>query len=127
MIIVERDLRDILCNEMRYGVASNADSTYEYGKHFAELQISLRENIPVSDSVMWVRFEDLILDYDRTVKKIEEFLKLDSRDHIEAGKYLKTEISIRNIGQWKDYYKEYREAINGVADMVPEYLCDFEE
>ena len=48
-----------------------------------------------------VRFEDLILNYDKTVAEITEFLGLDESLHKHKKQYLNPEVSIKNVGTHK--------------------------
>lgn len=127
MIIVERDPRDMFCNEFHvktHGVTSTIVNTVEAGVNFAKLQIALRSDIPVSNNILRIRFEDLILDYDATVATIENFLDINSADHKLIKKYLKPEVSRKNIGIWKKFYDKFYLAIDAIRTEMPKDLYD---
>jgi len=56
------------------------------------------------DSLLLFRFEDLIMDYDKTVSQIEQYLGLSPQDHVWPKKYfIPKESFVRSIGRWKDH------------------------
>ncbi len=66
-----------------------------------------------SEDYFTMSFEDLVLNYENSIEKIENYVGLNSSDHIEKYKYLNPEVSKNNIGQWK-------KAFNLQSDM--EYI-----
>ena len=52
---------------------------------------------------MTLRFEDLVLDYDRSVKKIEEFVGLSPERHDRPRSAFDPARSKANIGLWKKW------------------------
>lgn len=126
MIIVDRDPRDMYVDDFNW--VENLDKnpeTEEAGKRYAMRQKALRESIPTDDKdILYVRFEDLILDYNNTTKKILEFLGVSEEQHIDRQKYLQPEKSAKNIGIWKQYYDKYKDALDAIAAEVPELCYD---
>lgn len=49
-----------------------------------------------------LRFEDLIMDYDFTVQKIEEYVGIDPKNHLYKKRFLNPEVSMNNISIWKN-------------------------
>ena len=70
---------------------------------------------------MYIRFEDLVLDYDNSVGKIAAFLGFETADHINKRMFLKPEKSAKNIGIWKQHYEKYKDALDAIAEGLPEY------
>ena len=63
------------------------------------------KNIPLmrdEASVLIIRFEDLVLDYDNLIKSIMEFLNIEFSSHVYPKGYFDPAISIKNIGLWKN-------------------------
>ena len=123
LIIVDRDPRDMYCDDVNWG--DNMDDHYET-KEAAERYIirakAQRENIKADADVLYLKFEDVIINYDETRKKICEFLGINVNDHVAKGKYLKTEVSIKNIGIWRKFYPTCKEAID-VLEAELSNLC----
>jgi hypothetical protein len=107
-IMVQRDPRDVfLC-------ASDLNEEwipYNNVTDFVRWYNILLKNYPCIDTeVLNLRFEDLVINYDREKIKILNFLELEQADHIHAKTKFVPEISVRNIGLWK-YRKDCKPQI----------------
>lgn len=125
MIIIDRDPRDMYCDEILWG--EKFDSNYrtkEAALNYVKRQRALRDSTVFDSDIIKVRFEDLVLDYDTTVKKVLDFLGLDERVHINPKKYLKPEKSAKNIGIWKKYMDDCGDAIEVIANELPDMLYE---
>lgn len=123
MIIVDRDPRDMYINDLKWGAAyTDYFRSAESGRRFALLHKQQRENIILDDDVMYIRFEDVVLKYDETIDKICDFLGVDRSCHINPKKFLKPEVSCKNVGLWKKYYDECSKPIDEIARILPEML-----
>ena len=126
LIIVDRDPRDMYVEDLeRWRENLDFDtSSADAGKRYVLRHQALRKDINKSDNVMIVRFEDLIRKYDEETKKIMNFIGFSEEEHINYHKYLKPEVSAKNIGVWKKYYDKYKDAIDTIKEMLPEYCVD---
>ncbi len=125
MIIIDRDPRDMYVDDIQWG--ENLDKHYqtkEAALKYISRAKALRDNIVLDDDILYVRFEDLIIKYDETRLKILNFLGLSAEDHVNKGKFLKPEVSIKNIGIWRKFYDECHEAIDTIYDALPELCYD---
>jgi hypothetical protein len=117
IIIVQRDPRDVYSsNFVRNGAFV---PTFEVDRHWdLKLGVTGAANIDTfiqrqlaqftkvdteldDERVLRIRFEDLVLDYELTLKKIYEFLGETPEIHIKKGEFFKPELSSKNIGLWK--------------------------
>lgn len=57
-------------------------------------------------NVLFIRFEDFVLNYEKISKKITKFLGLSEDTHINKLKYFNPEISKNNIGIYKTYKEQ---------------------
>ena len=73
---------------------------------------------------LMVRFEDLILKYDETVKKIFEFAGVDSSHHVHPKTFFVPELSVANIGIYKNFVDQ--EFMKQVEQRLGEY-CYYPE
>lgn len=122
-IVIERDPRDVfLENKYRYAkdyldvpFPTDVDQFIKYYK-------KMRDNEkPVDDDrILRIYFEDLIVNYDETVKKIENFIGLSEQNHTYPKKYLKPEKSIKNVGLYKKYKGKEAE-IKKIEDGLSKY------
>lgn len=129
LIIVDRDPRDMYVEDLeRWRENLDYDTaSVDAGRRYVMRHKALRENIPNAKNVMVVRFETLIQDYDNELKRIREFVGLTEEAHVNPHMYLKPEISAKNIGVWKQYYEKYKDAIDTIGAMLPEYCVDWEK
>ena len=125
MIIVDRDPRDMYVDDIQWG--ENLDKNYQT-KEAAQRYIlrakALRENIILDDDILYIRFEDLVVNYDDTRRRILCFLGLQESDHINKKRFLKPEISIKNVGIWRKFYGDCSAAIDAIAAELPELCYD---
>lgn len=116
-IFVWRDPRDI------YVIAKELDLIWlehDTVEHFIRRIKRMYSGINEEDkSCLYVRFEDLILNYDNTCKKIEEYLNLG--EHKRPQSCLDTSISCKNIGKWKKSKDIPQEDFDKIYKAFPEY------
>ena len=123
MIIVDRDPRDTFVNEFLSGCYLGNDyNDVQGGRNYVLQQRKLRESMVIDKDILYVKFEDLILKYDDTRKIIADFLDVPLSKHINKHKYLKTEISAKNIGLWKKHYEKCKNVIDVIEKELPD-LC----
>lgn len=123
MIIIDRDPRDMYADDLRWGVNYDHDyRTREAGKRYALRQRALRSNMVLDDDVLYIRFEDLVLQYETTTNKILEFLGLPASAHINKKKYFNPSVSSKNIGIWHNYENECKDAFDAISEGCPELL-----
>lgn len=124
LIIVDRDPRDMYVEDLvRWRENLDNDvSSAEAGRRYVLRHKALRQSIPESDSAVYnIKFENLVLQYEKTVSDIEAFLGFDARTHMSKKKYLIPEKSAKNIGVWKKYYDVYKDALDVISMELGEY------
>jgi hypothetical protein len=125
VIYCERDPRDIYCfYKHHYKYTDNYPLDKDrFCAYFAEQ----REYIPADDDRFHTfQLEDLVLHYDETVKKVEEFVGLDPKDHIDIKKNFNPAISIRNTGLYlRD--PSYQEETEYIAKKLSKFLYTIPE
>jgi hypothetical protein len=125
MIIIDRDPRDMYVDSIQWGDGMERHyQTKEAAERYILQAKALRENIILDSDILYVRFEDLIINYDETRLKILHFLGLEEKDHILKKKFLKPEVSIKNIGIWRKFYDDCHEAIDAIKDALPKLCYD---
>lgn len=116
VIVVDRDPRDLyLLNETIWkGAAYVCDTSDVYS--YVNWYKSIREHRKFEQSnnnILFVSFEDLIYEYNNTLKLIYSFLKIDEDCHIKKGIFFNPNKSKLNTKLWKKketimYQKELR-------------------
>lgn len=117
-ICVYRDPRDQFMSTFRAGIHSWLPrSLGDYVNFYKNATITKISQI--SPHRLCIKFEDLVLKYDETVKKIEDFLGLKPEDHIAPKSVFDPEISKVNIGAWKEFIDQ--DFMKKIAEALPEY------
>lgn len=125
LIIVDRDPRDIFIEGIRWGETKDLDMhTAEAGRKYVIKHLALRDNLCEDADVLNINFEDLVLDYEASVRRIEEFLGFPSANHENPKKYLQPEKSSKNVALWKKYYNDYKAALDVIHEELPQYCYE---
>lgn len=124
MIVVDRDPRDILANLLKQGRYVDDWLAEKAGHYFSQWQLEMRRNLPEDPDILYVRFEDIIFETDKTRKLFSDFLGKPLNEHIYLHKYLKPEVSAKNIGYWKNFYDQYKETFDVIYSEMKEYLFE---
>ena len=118
-IAVYRDPRDIytfaLLNNIEWIPHNNADSFVRW------CRIMYRRFGIQDTSYLTVRFEDLITNYDQTVKSIEDYIGIDSNKHNTPLKHFNPSVSAENMSIWKKYRHKYKEHYDYIFDELMPY------
>lgn len=123
-IIVDRDPRDvyIMTNILYPERCRFMPNLGDVGK-FINYYKLLHHNRIDDSRVLYLRFEDLIYRYDKTVSYIEGIL---NKKQIFPKSYFKPELSINNTQMFKDYPK-YKEDISKIESELSGYIYDFND
>lgn len=122
VIIVDRDPRDLyLLNKLYWKEGWIPSHDVElFVKWFKSIRENKRDN---SENVKYIKLEDLIFDYEKTVKEITEFLGIDPSQHKDKLKYFNPNRSLKNCRLWENE-KAYREDIKYIYNNLLSYCID---
>ena len=124
-IVVYRDPRDVYILARKVQMSSCSWIPQEdvtlYIKYMKMMYRNIGKNL--SDSVLYIRFEDLIYKYEETVNKIELFLGIS--EHKKQGLYFNKNISVNNTNLFRKYPSEMAN-IALIEREMRDYLFDFE-
>lgn len=102
MIVVDRDPRgiyfDLVTHNNRLGQELAKKNDW---KLYCEWHKALRRNLPKNDNILYLKFEDLIFNYEQKEKEIAEFLGLDLSWHIDKFSHFDPKVSIKNVNLWE--------------------------
>ncbi len=79
-----------------------------------------RYQYQLNPNVLFVRFEDLVLQYDQISKQIMNFIGLSEEEHIHKKEYFNPDISKNNIGIYRKLSD--KNAIKIIEDNLSDYL-----
>lgn len=126
-IIVDRDPRDLYVMVKNvYGMNAMfiPSDTVE---HFIEYYKRIHDNRLWNDSdkVLYIRFEDLIYQYEETKNRIKQFVGPVLGEHTKQKEFFKPEVSIANTNVFCNFPDD-AEAIKKIEKELSEYLYAFE-
>ena len=121
-IIVRRDPRDnfITINELK-GIGRPVPTNVDDYIHFYKKTIA-ETRLPDSETTLSLNFEDLIYNYDNTVKRIEDFVGVKS--HLKKNIFFIREKSINNT-QLINLFPKYQKDIIKIEKELCEYIYTF--
>ncbi len=129
-IVVDRDPRDIYATAISSSAGFNTNVKLNRmisGAHnvetFIDRYLTYRKNIEDNDTrVLRLRFEEVVLNYEKTLHKIYEFTGINVSQHLNKRKYFNPEKSSKNIGLWKDKSLDrYRNDFNRILRECVHY------
>ena len=130
VVIVDRDPRDIFLNYPKdsYGrYIPTTDSIHKKAQGFIHFYKSIRkyqDEVRSKSNVLFLRFEDCVINYDEYLNRLYSFSNLNSDLHKNKGTIFKPELSIKNIGMWKDSKGDMLRAIDLIERELTQYLYD---
>lgn len=124
VVVVDRDPRDIFLS-MKYVWKDNFGVELSNNiQLFCEwYEWTRKMDAKQEDKYLYIQFEDMLWDYDNTIKKIEDYCGLNSSDHVKIGKYFIPEKSKKNCKLWERFTNE-KENIKYIEQHLKEYLYD---
>lgn len=128
MIIVDRDPRDLYIldqhiwskNKFRKSKIHFPKDIESFSNEWKKTFVNKYDN----PNAMMVHFEDLVYDYENTVKRIEDFLGLEKEQHSMAKKYFEPEDSIENTQVFR-VNTEWEKEAKRIAELLPDLVYDF--
>ena len=124
-IIVDRDPRDVFCDFPKNRYIPKNSSTIEKAKAFSDFYLNLRRDqkkIISREDVLFLKFEDIILDYESQVCKINNFIGINKSYSDLKKEFFNPKKSIENIGKFKKLPKEMLPAINYIEKKLSDFL-----
>lgn len=122
VVVVDRDPRDLYYLEKYFWrgnvIPTNPEAFVEWYKATRSHKQYEKDDKNV---VLRIQFEDLVLNYDEEVSKLENFIGLSPENHIAYQKVFNPQISKGNIGKWRNDRVEF-DNINKIESLLPE-LC----
>ena len=123
VIVVDRDPRDLFILNKMYWKEGwiPTDDVDIYIDWFKTIRGNrLKNNY---DNALFIRFEDLIVNYEKTLDKIIKFLELDKKNHTKKLERFNPEKSKKNFRVWKNSTK-YIYEINKIQKELAEYCYE---
>jgi len=124
VIVVDRDPRDLfLLNELVWKQAPyicNTKNVDEYILWYKTMR-EHRKFEETDENIFYIMLEDLIYNYDKTLKKLYKFFEIDEKYHTKKGKFFNPNISIKNTKLWEQYPTYRVDDVNKIKKELDEY------
>lgn len=132
-IVVDRDPRDIYATSLSYSDGYNdnpgvyrkiscAFNVDYFIKRFEIYRKKANINRDPKGRVLRIRFEELVMDYEETLKIIYQFLGENEETHIRKKLFLNPSISAKNIGLWKSH--PHQDEIDQIYSRLKDYCYE---
>lgn len=119
-IIIDRDPRDNFVAQAPYTHLSVSATVFiERYKLYRQIAKKYDEAHP---DILRIRFEDLVTRYTETKKAIIAHLHEDESIHVLPKKYFNPEVSLKNIGIWRNYFDQ--DSIALIHDKLREFCYE---
>ena len=122
VVAVDRDPRDLYYLEKYYWrgnvIPTEADAFIEWYKATRAHKQYEKDD---KDKVLRINFEELVFNYEELVPIIEQFIGLNSANHVTFQKVFNPNISKGNIGKWRSDKSEFNN-ISKIENSLSE-LC----
>ncbi len=127
-IIVSRDPRDVFIMNKYFWKPRNQEVPYPTDvKTFCNYYKMMRENEKKTETLtLRLNFEDLVLHYEETKEKIENFIGIDCIHHKEKFRYFNPNISVNNLQVYNRDVK-YKAEVEIIELELSEYLYNFKK
>lgn len=127
LIIIDRDVRDMYILGKYVWPAINSSAPFptevdEFIKFWGGMK---RIEKRIDDKrILRINFEDLVYKYDETVERIENFIGLDPKDHVNKKMYFDPAKSIKNTQNFA-INSEWKDEVEKIEKELKEYIYDF--
>lgn len=125
VVVVDRDPRDVFFLDKyvwKDGIIPNDVETFcKWFRYTREHR--KRENMD-TNQIKFIRFEDLVYNYDKMTKELREWLNLCEKNHVKKQQYFDPEKSIRNTQVWEKFPDKSSERYF-IEKELREYLYTF--
>lgn len=116
-IVIDRDPRDNYVQQITYRPLAVPVKTFiERYRLWRDVASRFHDDNP---AVMRIHFEDIILDYDATRRKIFDHIEEEASAHIMPRRYLDPAASRKNVGLWR------RHPDQSAIQQIQEHLADY--
>lgn len=123
MIIVHRDPRDTFVGALKNGFHFIPHEIRAFINWYECLQQQTRSCTEENDKILRLNFEDLVLKHDESLKTILKFLNARNCKQLQKKRYFNPNISIKNIGIWKEHNNQYE--IDLIYNNLKEYCYKY--
>ncbi|MCT4643194.1 MAG: sulfotransferase domain-containing protein [Bacteriovoracaceae bacterium] len=124
-IVVDRDPRDVFLDAKTYNAYPITSDINTFISFYES--VHSKEQVQNSGESLYVKFEDLIYKYEKTIEKIFHFLEIEPSEHVRKNTRLVVEKSAKNTQTWKRTENiKYMSDIKKIEKKLKKWCYDFE-
>lgn len=123
-IVIDRDPRDIYLAALKHPLPNDVPKNLDI---FISRFKIFRHKINIDKDnklVLYLNFEDLVLNYEETLNKLFIFLGEDKSIHKYPKKYFDPEVSKKGVGMWKNVDGQLKKDIDKIYSELKDYCLD---
>ncbi len=125
VVVVDRDPRDhYIDNIIKWREGWIPTDVNDYVKYYRKLREGLKTEKDDS-RILRICFEDSIYKYDEFLLKVNSFLALNTKNHINPKKFFNPQLSVNNTQLWKKH-KVNMSDIHQIERELSEFCYNFE-
>lgn len=123
-IVVHRDPRDAFINlrKVQTDYFPVADVNH-FIKAFESLQVKYETQSRNNPNVLVINFEDFVLQYEKTIEQILDFLNIDKKLHVNKKQFFDPSQSVKNLRTFERY--QNKEEIELIEKKLRKYCYKF--
>lgn len=121
VIIVDRDPRDVYISRVLVNDRVLPRDPYEFCVYYKGIRKRMGET---PCNCLDIHFEDMIYQYEESVRKVLEFVGESIPHHINPKKYFDPAVSIKGTRQW-ECYPQFKNAVGIIEKDLSDYLYNY--
>tara|TARA_B100001059_G_C17833307_1_gene586166 strand:+ start:1711 stop:2706 length:996 start_codon:yes stop_codon:yes gene_type:complete len=124
LIIIDRDPRDIFLDLPNGKYLPKSDNIMTRARAFVSFSKRLRSEtqlLKTNPHILFLKFEDLILEYESTLNQLQDFLNYDLGSHNKFSCF-DPKVSEKNIFKWQSASGDAKKSLEYIASELREYL-----
>ena len=128
IVVMIRDPRDVYAelkasNDAWMFQPGDINDFSRYQKVMFERWEQQKSEFKYPDRLLEVKFDELIIDYEKTKSKIFSFLSISEELHTKRFSKLNPEYSIKNVGKWRTGLTDFEKDVS--RDILGETLANY--
>ena len=122
VIVVDRDPRDLYLSRVTINDRALPKDPHDFCLYYRSIRQKQGQTDP--DTCLYMKFEDLIYNYEESIDKVLKFIGIDKSHHIHPKRFFDPSVSIKNTRLWQknDYAVE---AMRVIESELSDFLYDY--
>ena len=119
VVVVDRDPRDVYIFQKLIKEHTLPPTAEDFCVVYRDSRVKISEVSP--DDCLYITFEELIFDYEDSIKRVMEFVGVSPEHHVAPKTRFDPAISIKNTRLWEKH-PEYADDVRIIEERLSDYL-----